>query len=46
MAGVAKVSRAQKGKDFTNKEELEVCRSQLSIFQDPIVENGQRKESF
>jgi hypothetical protein len=46
MAGVAEVSRIRKGKNFTNEEELQVCRSQLSISQDPIVGNGQRKESF
>jgi hypothetical protein len=46
MALLTENSRARKGRNFTTDEEMQLCRSQLCISQDPIVGNGQRRESF
>jgi hypothetical protein len=46
MAAETDTSRSRKGRNFSNEEEMQVCRSQLCISQDPIVGNGQRKEAF
>lgn len=39
-------SRVRKGRNFTDAEERQVCRSVLQISQDSIQGNGQRKEAF
>jgi hypothetical protein len=46
MTAATDTSRSRKGRNFSNEEEMQVCRSQLCILQDPIVGNGQRKEAF
>jgi hypothetical protein len=46
MASLTKNSRARKGRNFTTDDEMQLCRSQLCILQDPIVGNGQRREAF
>jgi hypothetical protein len=46
MASLTENSRAREGRNFTTEEEIQLCRSQLCISQDPIVGNGQRREAF
>jgi hypothetical protein len=46
VAAATDTSRSRKGRNFSNEEEMQVCRSQLCISQEPIVGNGQRKEAF
>lgn len=40
------VTKVRKGKNFTVEEDKQLCRSFLSISQDPIVGNGQKSSSF
>ena len=39
-------SQVRKGRNFSQDEECQLCRSFLSICQDPIVGNGQKSPAF
>jgi hypothetical protein len=45
-AVTGEVTKVRKGKNFTVEEDKQLCRSFLSISQDPIVGNGQKSSSF
>ena len=38
--------QVRKGRNFSQDEECQLCRSYLSICQDPIVGNGQKSAAF
>jgi hypothetical protein len=46
MAAMIESSHALKVKNFSSNKELQVCHNILHISQDPIIENGQRREVF